>query len=91
MVLKLGSEFGIDFNRYKNLEDGAPKSEMGFLKFLDRDASQAMTKADRNKRFRLSRNDKSFINKAWRVYFNADCRTFGCWSIMASTSGSVAV
>jgi hypothetical protein len=52
MVLKLGTEFGIDFERYKNLEDGAPKSEMGFLKFLDRDASQAMTKADRNKRFR---------------------------------------
>lgn len=52
MVLKLGSEFGIDFERYKNLEDGAPKSEMGFIKFLDKDASQALTKAERNRRFR---------------------------------------
>jgi hypothetical protein len=50
MVLKLGTEFGVDFERYKNLEDGLPKSEAGFIKFLDRE--QALTKADRNKRFR---------------------------------------
>ncbi len=52
MVLKLGSEFGSDFEAYKNLEDDSVKSEAGFMKYLDRDPSQAMTKAERNKRFR---------------------------------------
>jgi hypothetical protein len=51
MVVKLGTEFGVDFEKYKNLEDGLPKSEAGFIRFLDRE--QALTKADRNKRFRL--------------------------------------
>lgn len=50
MVKKLGAEFGEDFERYKNLEDGSPKSEMGFIRFLERD--QSLTRADRNKRFR---------------------------------------
>jgi hypothetical protein len=50
MVTKLGTEFGVDFERYKNLEDGSPKSEAGFMKFLDRE--QALTKAERNRRFR---------------------------------------
>ena len=52
MVLKLGAEFGADFERYKDLDDGAIKSESGFMKFLDRDPSQSLTKADRNRRFR---------------------------------------
>jgi hypothetical protein len=52
MVLKLGTEFGTDFERYKTQEDGSPKSEAGFMKFLDRDPSQALTKAERNRRFR---------------------------------------
>lgn len=52
MVLKLGTEFGADFERYKNLEDGATKSEAGFMKFLDQDPSQALTRAERNRRFR---------------------------------------
>lgn len=50
MVRKLGAEFGEDFERYKNAEDGSPKSEMGFMKFLERE--QTLTRADRNKRFR---------------------------------------
>lgn len=50
MVLKLGTEFGLDFERYKNLEDGSTKSEAGFMRFLERE--QALTKAERNKRFR---------------------------------------
>lgn len=50
MVTKLGTEFGLDFERYKNLEDGTSKSEAGFMRFLDRE--QSLTKADRNKRFR---------------------------------------
>jgi hypothetical protein len=52
MVIKLGSEFGADFEAYKNLEDDSVKSEAGFMKYLDRDPTQAMTKGDRNKRFR---------------------------------------
>jgi hypothetical protein len=52
MVLKLGMEFGADFEKYKNLEDGMPKSEAGLMKFLDRDPSQALTRAERNQRFR---------------------------------------
>jgi hypothetical protein len=50
MVLKLGNEFGDDFGRYKSLEDGSAKTEMGFMKFLD--TLQTFTKAERNKRFR---------------------------------------
>jgi hypothetical protein len=50
MVTKLGAEFGADFEQYKNLEDGSPKSEMGFMRFLERE--QTLTRADRNKRFR---------------------------------------
>ncbi len=46
----LGTEFGLDFERYKNLEDGSTKSEAGFIRFLERE--QALTKAERNKRFR---------------------------------------
>ena len=52
MVLRLGSEFGADFEAYKALEDGATKSESGFMKFLDRSESQVLTWAERNKRFK---------------------------------------
>ncbi|HYN22635.1 MAG TPA: hypothetical protein VE078_16875, partial [Thermoanaerobaculia bacterium] len=52
MVLKLGSEFGADFENYKNLEDGLPKSEAGFMRYLERDRQHAMSTAERNKRFR---------------------------------------
>lgn len=52
MVIKLGKEFGADFEAYKNLEDDSVKSEAGFMKYQDRDPAQAMTKGERNKRFR---------------------------------------
>jgi len=52
MVAKLGAEFGADFEKYKNEDDGAIKSEIGFTKFLAQDAAQMLTRADRNKRFR---------------------------------------
>jgi hypothetical protein len=52
MVSRLGSEFGADFEKYKQLEDGAIKSESGFMKYLDRAEGQLLTRADRNKRFR---------------------------------------
>jgi hypothetical protein len=32
----LGSEFGADFEKYKNPEDVEVKSEAGFMKYLDR-------------------------------------------------------
>ena len=34
MVLKLGSQFGVDFETYKNREDGQAKSEAGFMNYL---------------------------------------------------------
>ena len=34
MVMKLGTQFGTDFDQYKNLEDGKAKSEAGFLDHL---------------------------------------------------------
>ncbi|MEX0682904.1 MAG: hypothetical protein WD904_10635 [Dehalococcoidia bacterium] len=52
MVIKLGAEFGADFESYKFAEDGAAKSEAGFMKFFERGSGQAMTKAERNRRFR---------------------------------------
>ncbi len=52
MVMKLGTAFGEDFKSYKNLEDGSPKSESGFMKFLGRDQTQMMSRGDRNKRFK---------------------------------------
>jgi hypothetical protein len=52
MVARLGSEFGADFEKYKSLEDGAVKSEAGFMKYLDNAGGQSLTRADRNKRFR---------------------------------------
>ncbi len=44
MVMKLGAEFGADFEKYKNLEDGAAKSEAGFMRFLEqRPRNQTMS------------------------------------------------
>lgn len=52
MISRLGSEFGADFERYRNLEGDGIKSEAGFMKYLDRAEGQVLTRADRNKRFR---------------------------------------
>ena len=51
MVLKLGSQFGVDFEAYKNLEDGAPKTEEGFISFL-RKQDITLSAGEINKRFR---------------------------------------
>ena len=50
MVLKLGSQFGVDFETYKNLEDGQVKSEEGFMNYLRRNDN--LTKGEVNNRFR---------------------------------------
>ena len=51
MILKLGNQFGNDFEEYKNRDDIPIKSEAGFLEFLEqKDAS--LTRGERNKRFR---------------------------------------
>ncbi|MCP3685982.1 MAG: hypothetical protein GY861_25335 [bacterium] len=52
MVLKLGSQFGIDFEEYKGLEDNEKKSEAGFMRFLNQKDGQSVSKADRNRQFR---------------------------------------
>lgn len=51
MVQKLGNEFGNDFERYRNLENGNKKSEEDFMRFLQRENSQ-LSGAERNERFR---------------------------------------
>ena len=50
MVLKLGTEFGVDFASYKNLEDGSVKSEAGFMVYMGRERN--LSAAERNERFR---------------------------------------
>ncbi len=51
MVLKLGRQFGQDFETYKGLEDGKPKSEAGFMEWLQR-KDGALTAGQLNERFR---------------------------------------
>lgn len=51
MILKLGNQFGKDFEDYKNKEDGSVKSESSFLEYLEQ-KDVSLTRADRNKRFR---------------------------------------
>jgi len=52
MVMKLGGQFGADFEEYKNLDDGTAKSEAAFLKWLSQKDGGAVTRGDVNKRFR---------------------------------------
>ena len=51
MILKLGSQFGKDFEDYRRIE-GSTKSEAGFLDYLARIQDSELTRAERNKRFR---------------------------------------
>ncbi len=51
MILKLGNQFGKDFDEYRNREDIATKSEIGFLEFLEQ-KDPSLTRAERNRRFR---------------------------------------
>lgn len=52
MILKLGSQFGKDFEDYRKIEDGSVKSEIGFLDYLEKVHESELTRAERNKRFR---------------------------------------
>lgn len=49
MVAKLGSQFGKQFEEYKNVEDGEKKTEAGFVKFVR--LGEQLTNAEVNKRF----------------------------------------
>jgi hypothetical protein len=51
MILKLGNQFGKDFEDYKNKEDDSVKSESSFLEYLEQ-KDVSLTRAERNKRFR---------------------------------------
>lgn len=51
MILKLGNQFGKDFEEYKNIEDIEKKTESGFLQFLEQ-KDISLTRGERNKRFR---------------------------------------
>jgi hypothetical protein len=50
MVAKLGSQFGKEFEEYKNIEDGTTKSEAGFLNHLKE--KEQLSQGEINKRFR---------------------------------------
>jgi len=50
MVSKLGSQFGREFEEYKNLEDDRIKSEFGFMQYVKE--KDQLTKGELNKRFR---------------------------------------
>jgi hypothetical protein len=52
MILKLGTQFGKDFEDYRKLEDNTAKSETGFLTFFDSIHAADLSRAERNKRFR---------------------------------------
>lgn len=49
MVAKLGSQFGKQFEEYKNIEDEDKKTEAGFVKFVR--SSEQLNNAEVNKRF----------------------------------------
>jgi hypothetical protein len=51
MVLKLGAQFGKDFDEYKNIEQNAIKSEVGFLEYLGK-KDLAITRGEINEKFR---------------------------------------
>lgn len=51
MILKLGSQFGKDFEEYRDLDDHQTKSEKGFVEYLAR-KDTSLSKAEISKRFR---------------------------------------
>lgn len=52
MILKLGTQFGKDFEDYRTAEGETEKSERGFLDYLEQTHEGEMTRGERNKRFR---------------------------------------
>ena len=51
MVLKLGAQFGKDFEEYKNSDQSTVKSEIGFLEYLSK-KDLAITRGEINEKFR---------------------------------------
>jgi hypothetical protein len=51
MVMKLGTQFGVDFEKYKGTENGEAKTEAGFMEFLGRQDA-TLTRGQLNQRFR---------------------------------------
>jgi hypothetical protein len=51
MILKLGSQFGQDFQDYLMQEDGTTKSESGFLEYHRKIHEAELSEAERTKRF----------------------------------------
>jgi hypothetical protein len=52
MILKLGSQFGKDFDDYRNLDEAAIKSEVGFFEYFSKIHEGELAKADCTRRFR---------------------------------------
>ncbi|MDR2803897.1 MAG: HNH endonuclease [Treponema sp.] len=76
MVLKLGAQFGKDFDEYKNIEQDVAKSEVGFLEYLSK-KDLAITRGEINEKFRsylyksILENDE---NK-WKPYVSISNRS----------------
>lgn len=51
MVMKLGTQFGVDFEKYKGSENGEAKTEAGFMEFLGKQ-DVTLTTAQLNQRFK---------------------------------------
>ena len=51
MVLKLGAQFGKDFDEYKNIEQDVKKTEVGFLEYMGK-KDLAITRGEINEKFR---------------------------------------
>jgi len=76
MVLKLGAQFGKDFDEYKNIEQDNKKTEVGFLEYLGK-KDLAVTRGEINEKFRsylyksILENDE---NK-WKPYVSISNRS----------------
>lgn len=79
LVAKLGSLFGKRFEEYKNKENGEPKTESGFVKFLIQ--NEQLTKGEVNKRFTSFLVDSVLSeseNKISRLVSKVNRRTKEC-------------
>ena len=65
MVAKLGSQFGKQFEDYKNLDDGSKKTEKGFIDYLKE--KEQLSNSEINKRFTSYLHDSVLDPKANRV------------------------
>ncbi|MDR0603515.1 MAG: HNH endonuclease [Bacteroidales bacterium] len=76
MVLKLGAQFGKDFDEYKNIEQDIAKSEVGFLEYLGK-KDLAVTRGEINEKFRsyLYKSILENDDNKWRPFVSISNRS----------------